>query len=82
MHRWMIVNSQTICHTVMIFYLMSTTGVELFSTTILTHLAYTMYRCYWLKPEISTKNKKTVILDITLLIFYYTCPTFLSYNCL
>ena len=70
-HHWIILNSQTICHTVMIFYLMSTTGVELFSTTILTHLAYTMYRCYWLKPEISTKNKKQ-------LFRYYTAYVFIT----
>ena len=55
-HYWIIVNSQIICHTAMIFITMSVTGSELFATIILTHLAYLMYRCYWLKSEMSSKN--------------------------
>ena len=58
MHYWIRVNSQIICHTAMIFITMSFTGAELFATTILTHLAYLMYRCYWLKSEISSKNNR------------------------
>ena len=58
MHYWIIVNSQIICHTAMICFVMSYTGKELFATTILTHLAYLMYRCYWLKSEISSKNDR------------------------
>ena len=56
MHYWIIVNSQIICHTAMICFMMSYTGKELFATIILTHLAYLMYRCYWLKSEMSSKN--------------------------
>ena len=52
---WIIVNSQIICHSVMISFMMSDTGSELFATTLLTHLAYLMYRSYWLKPEYLTK---------------------------
>ena len=57
-HRLIIVNSQIICHTIIICQYLSTAGTEVFATTILTHLAYTMYRCYHLKSEISDKNIK------------------------
>ena len=40
MHHWIIVNSQMICFTFMMLYMISSTGIELFAITILTHLAY------------------------------------------
>ena len=80
MHDWIIVNSQMICYTLMMLYMISSTGVELFTTTILTHLAYCMYRCYHLKSEISDKNKQFifrcyiayVLITIILLLFLIT----------
>ena len=68
---WIIVNSQIICHSVMISFMMSDTGSELFATTLLSHLAYLMYRSYWLKPEISDKNKQ-------LLFKYYVAYAFIT----
>ena len=76
MHHWIIVNSQIICHTVMIFYMITTAGISLYATTILTHLAYAMYRCYHLKSEISDKNEKLLFrcysayAFITLVLFF------------
>ena len=66
----------------MIFYIMSSTGIDVFATTILTHLTYLMYRCYWLKPEISTKNKKqlfryyTAYVFITLVLLFFLTITY------
>ena len=79
-HHWIIVNSQMICYTVIMLYMISSTGVELFATTILTHLAYCMYRCYHLKSEISDKNKQFifrcyiayVLITLILLLFLIT----------
>ena len=56
MHKQIVVNSQIICHTVMIICMVAHTWVELSATNILTHLAYIMYRCYQLKSEISNKR--------------------------
>ena len=80
MHDWIIVNSQKICYTLIILFMISSTGVELFATTILTHLAYCMYRCYHLKSEISDKNKQFifrcyiayVLITLILLLFLIT----------
>ena len=52
------VNSQMICHTAMITFIIAAATYEVFAANILTHLAYTMYRCYKLKSEISTKRKQ------------------------
>ena len=82
MNRWIIVNLQIICHTVVIYVLLSTTGMESFATTILTHLAYTMYRCYHLKSEISDKNKKMLFRCysayalITLILLFFVIITY------
>ena len=58
MHRQIMVNSQIVCHTGMIMFTIAYTWVEISATNILTHLAYIMYRCYNLKPEISNKKSK------------------------
>ena len=55
-HYFMTVNSQIICHTIMVIYVMAFMGTEVFATDMLTHLAYIMYRCRNLKSEISTKQ--------------------------
>ena len=82
MHHWIIVNSQTICHTAMIFYMITTAGISLYATTILTHLAYAMYRCYHLKSEISDKNEKLIFrcysayAIITLILLFFVIITY------
>ena len=58
MHHLIIVNSQMICHTTMIIFIIAAAKYEVFATNILAHLAYTMYRCYKLKPEMSTATKQ------------------------
>ena len=58
LHHLITVNSQTICHTTMIIFIIAVATYEVFAANILTHLAYTMYRCYMLKSEISTKKKQ------------------------
>ena len=60
MHHWIIVNSQTICHTAMICHMLSTTGIEVFAMTILAHLVYVMRCCYNLKSEITSRNEKFI----------------------
>ena len=55
-HNFITVNSQIICHTIMVIYVMAFMGTEVFATDMLTHLAYTMYRCHKLKSDISTKK--------------------------
>ena len=82
MHYWIIVNSQIICHTVVILFMISYTGEGLFATTILAHLAYVMYRCYNLKSEISSKNKTflfrcyTAYVFITLILLFFVAITY------
>ena len=55
MHDVIAVNSQMICHTTMVCFIMGSAIYEVFATNMLTHLAYTMYRCYKLKSELSDK---------------------------
>ena len=57
-HHLIIVNSQTVCHTTMIIFIIGSASYEVFATSILTHLAYTMYRCYKLKSELSDKRSQ------------------------
>ena len=42
-HYLITVNSQIICHTIMVIYVMAFMGTEVFATDMLTHLAYIMY---------------------------------------
>ena len=80
MHHLIVINSQMICYTLIILFMISSTAVELFATTILTHLAYCMYRCYHLKSEISDKNVRLifrcyiayVLITLILLLFLIT----------
>ena len=58
MHHWIIVNSEIICYIAMVTFMITSTSIELFATSILTHLAYIMYRCYHLKSEISKKRSQ------------------------
>ena len=55
-HYCITVNSQMVCHTIMMTYGTANIGTEVFATDILTHLAYIMYRCRKLKSEISIKK--------------------------
>ena len=77
MHYWIAVNSQIICHTVTIMFTLMYAGRELFATSILTHLAYLMYRCYHLKSEMSKKTSSflfrcyTAYASITLIILFF-----------
>ena len=58
MNHLIVVNSQAVCHTVMIIFIIAAAKYEVFATNILTHLAYTMYRCYRLKSGISAKQEQ------------------------
>ena len=58
MHHLIIVNSQTMCHTTMIFFIIAAATYEVFATNILAYLAYTMYRCHKLKSGISDKRSQ------------------------
>ena len=58
MHHLIIVNSQTICYTTMIIFVIAAGSYQVFATNILTHLAYTMYRCHKLKSGISDKRSQ------------------------
>ena len=58
MYQLIIVNSQAVCHTVMIIFIIGSASYEVFATNILTHLAYMMYRCYKLKSGISDKRSQ------------------------
>ena len=55
MNHMIVVSSQAVCHTTMIIFIIAAAKYEVFATNILTHLAYTMYRCYKLKSGISAK---------------------------
>ena len=55
------INSQTICHAIMIAFMITHVSTEVFAANILTHLAYTMYRCYNLKSRISKKRSKYLL---------------------
>ena len=82
MHYVIVVNSQMICHTTMICFIMGSGMYEVFATNILTHLAYTMYRCYKLKSKLSEKASQflfrcyfayaliTLLLLLSLVIIY------------
>ena len=70
MHYWITVNSQAICHTATIIFILSFPCVGSFATNILCYSAYLMYSCYHLKPDISKKRSKyysNVTLHILLL---------------
>ena len=56
MHYWVAVNSQRICYTVTIAFMLGHTGSASFGTSILSYLAYIMYRCYHLKSKMSKKT--------------------------
>ena len=58
MHYFIAVNSQAICYAAIVTITLTYTGSEAFSTIILYHLAYVMYRCYHLKSEISKKRSE------------------------
>ena len=58
MHYWITVNSEIICYIAMVTFTITIAGRELFATSILTHLAYIMYRCYNLKSEISKRTSQ------------------------
>ena len=66
----------------MICFMMSYTEKELFATTILTHLAYLMYRCYWLKSEMSSKKVQFLFrcyvgyVLITLVLLFFVTITY------
>ena len=57
MHYWIAVNSQIICHTTTVLFIITVINNHVFGTNILTHLSYIMYHCYNLKSEISKKNE-------------------------
>ena len=61
MDHWITVNSQMICHTTMILFVMSYKTSELLATNVLTHLAYIMYRCYNLKSCVCKKTSKQLV---------------------
>ena len=56
LHYWIAVKSQIICHTVTIVFILGYSGSTSFATSILSHLAYVMYRCYHLKSKVSKKT--------------------------
>ena len=58
MHHWITVNSEKMCYTATIIFMITSTSIDLFATDILTHLAYVMYRCYNLKSEVSKKRSQ------------------------
>ena len=58
MHHWINVKSEIICYTAMMIFIITYTSIELFSTNMLTHVAYIMYRCYNLKAEISKRRSQ------------------------
>jgi len=55
-HHWIAVNSQIVCHTIMVLFIVALISNHAFATNILTHLAYIMYCCYNLRSEISNKK--------------------------
>ena len=58
-----------ICHTAMVIFIIASSAYEIFVANILTHLAYTMYRCSKLKSGITTKRKQ----------FLFRCYTFYAF---
>ena len=79
MHYLIVVNSQAICHATAIIFALAYSGSEMFTTNILYHLAYIMYRCYHLKSEISKKRSEYLFRHYTgyagftlILIFFVT----------
>ena len=58
MHYWITVNSQTVCHIATIAFILTLAGGEVFTTNILYHLAYIMYRCYHVKSAMSKKRSE------------------------
>ena len=82
MHLLITVNSQMICHTTMIIFIMASVAHEVFAANILTHLAYTMYRCYKLKSGITTKRKQflfrcyTSYAFVTLVLLFFLVITY------
>ena len=82
LHHLLTVNSQTICHTAMITFILAVATYEAFAANIITHLAYTMYRCYKLKSEISTKRKQFLFRRyifyafVTLVLLFFLVITF------
>ena len=76
-HRWITVNSQTMCHTAAITTFLGITGIEVFATNILTHSAYIMHSCYHLRSGISKKRLNylfrhhTGYAAFTLMLFFF-----------
>ena len=58
MHYWITVNSQTVCHIATIAFILTLAGEEVFTTNILYHSAYIMYRCYHVKTAMSKKRSE------------------------
>ena len=81
MNHLIMVNSQTICHTALIVFIMAAATYEVFATNILTHLAYTMYRCHKLKSGMSDKRSQFLFrcylayaLITLVLLFFFVIP--------
>ena len=76
------VNSQIICHAVMMTFMISAAMYEIFAANILTHLAYTMYRCSKLKSRMPVKQKQFIFRCyfsygfITLLLLFFVLVTY------
>ena len=58
MCHWITVNSQTVCHIATITFILTVSGIEVFTTNILYHSAYIMYRCYHVKSAMSKKRSE------------------------
>ena len=58
MHYWITVHSQTVCHIATIAFILTLAGEEVFTTNILYHSAYIMYRCYHVKSAMSKKRSE------------------------
>ena len=65
MHYWIKANSQAICHTATIMFILGYSAGGVFATNILAHCAYLMYRCYHVKSRIPKKRSQ----------FLFTCYT-------
>ena len=57
-HYWIRVNSQAICHTATILFILGFSSGEALATDILAHCAYLMYRCYHVKLKIRKKRSQ------------------------
>ena len=77
-HDLITVNSQMICHTIMVVYVIGNVGFEVFATDMMTHLAYVMYRCRKLKSEINTKQSHVLFKWYAI----YAFGTLLLFACL